>query len=440
MWRSDRAFGPPSGSPLDEPPRSDVTPNANEAIGSVGPNVPTAGDPSAQSGAEGGYGATHVLYPAWAPPLQAQAWAGWPAEWAVPSTATGTIGGLPQVGTDIVWTCIDRNATAVADMPPYMTRGPDLVRVPIPPYIENPQPEVYSHWGEFVRQIWWSYQAAGEVFIMATSRYSDTDYPRTFLMVAPFLITPEIIDGQRRYFIGSEDVTRDVLHIRYASWPGDARGHGPLEAAGARLLAVRSLMRYGSDLAVNGGIPWAVLKHKYKLGATQANEMRAQWVQAAHDRAGAPAVLDLDTDLQVLQVSPKDMALSEMQQFAEARIAVLLGVPPYMVGLPSGGDSMTYNTQEGVYVDHWRRTLKPGSGYLMAALSHWLTPGPVSIRLNAASYIRPGDTDRAAYYDTMVRLGVLTAADVARMEELPPPAAAAATQPPSSTATLEVVA
>jgi HK97 family phage portal protein len=342
------------------------------------------------------------------------------------------------VGTDIVWTCIDRNATAVADMPPYMTRNDDLVRMPTPPYIDNPQPEVYSHWGEFVRQIWWSYQAAGEVFIMATSRYSDTDYPRTFLMVAPFLITPEIIDGQRRYFIGSEDVTRDVLHIRYASWPGDARGHGPLEAAGARLLAVRSLMRYGSDLAVNGGIPWAVLKHKYKLGAAQANEMRSQWVQAAHDRAGAPAVLDLDTDLQVLQVSPRDMALSEMQQFAEARIAVLLGVPPFMVGLPSGGDSMTYNTQEGVYVDHWRRTLKPGSGYLMAALSDWLTPGHIEIRLNAASYIRPGDTDRATYYKTMVDLGVLTAADVARMEGLPPPAAAAASS--SNPATLEVVA
>ena len=37
-----------------------------------------------------------------------------------------------------------------------------------------------------------------------------------------------------------------------------------------------------------------------------------------------------------VQVNPKDMALLELSQYNEARIAVLLGVPPYLVGLPAG--------------------------------------------------------------------------------------------------------
>ena len=331
---STRALGPPD--PLDLPPRSTAEPNLNDPVGSVGPDVPLPLDPSSQptDGVGGGYGAQHVIYPGLTPPPEAMAWAGWPSEWAVPWDNGGTLGGL--VGTDIVWTCVDKNATAVASMPAAAIDGNGIPLAQQPTWLLNPQPEVYATWAEFVRQIWWCYQLTGEVFIGATSRYLDSGYPRTFAMLAPWLVNAEIVDGVRRVTINGEDTTGDVLHIRYVSWPGDARGHGPLEAAGDRLLAVKVLMRYGADLAANGGIPWAVLKHKYKLQEGQATELKAQWIAAAHSRMGAPAVLDSDTELQQLQTTPKDMSLSEMQQFAESRIAVILGLPPFLVGLAVG--------------------------------------------------------------------------------------------------------
>jgi HK97 family phage portal protein len=412
----ERTIGPP-GDPLSLPPRSEVEPNANPPVGSVGPNVPVAGDPAAQEAASGGYGAQHVLYPASWPPLEAQAWAGWPSEWAVPNDqGGGLLGGL--VGTDIVWACLDKNGSAIASMPP--TASKDGIRLADQPaWLSNPQPEVYSHWAEFMRQTWWAYQSIGEVFIAATSRYLDSGYPRTFCMINPWFVSVDLVDGVRRYSIGGEDVTGDILHIRYASWPGDVRGHGPLEAAKERLLAAKVLMRYGSDLAANGGIPWAVLRHKFKLGAVQAEELRMQWVKAAHSRMGAPAVLDNDTELQQLQTTPKDMALSELQQFAEARLAVLLGVPPFLVGLPSGGDSLTYANVSMIYDAHWRETLRPHSAYIMGALSAWALPGRTAVELDAEAYIRPAPVDRATYYKVMVEIGAMTPDEVRQAERLP---------------------
>ena len=412
---SERALGPPD--PLDVSPRVDVQPNDNPPVGSVGPNVPTAGDPSAQDLASGGFGAQHAIYPGLTPPPEAMAWAGWPSEWAVPWDGAAGLGGL--VSTDIVWACVDKNATAVASMPTSATDGAGVLLAQQPTWMVNPQSEVYTHWDEFMRQIWWSYQLTGEVFIAATSRFLDSGYPRTFCMLAPWLVTPEIVGGVRKVFIGGDDVTADVLHIRYASWPGDARGHGPLEAARERLLAVKVLMKYGADLAANGGIPWAVLKHKFKLGDGQAQAMKAQWIAAARSRMGAPAVLDNDTDLQQLQTTPKDMALSEMQQFAEARIAVLLGIPPFLVGLPSGADSLTYANVSTIYDSHWRQTLRPHSKYLMGALSAWALPGRTSVDLDADEYIQPAPLDRANAYKILVEIGAMTPDEVRAAERLP---------------------
>lgn len=400
---SVRTLGPPD--PQSLPPRSDVTPNDNDPVGTVGP-APTADN--------AGFGAQHVMYPAADAPLEASAWAGWPVEWATPNT-NSSMGGRWTGDADIVWTCIDLNARIVADMPAFITR--DLQRLPALPWVANPQPEVYSHWGEFIRQVWWSYQAIGEAFIVATSRYAD-GYPRTFMMMDPAYVNVDMVDGVRRYAIGTEDATEDMLHIRYMSWPGDCHGHGPLEAAGERRLAAKTFMRFGTELAQNGGVPWAVLKSKYRLGSAQANALKAQWIASARNRFGAPAIIDSDMSLDVLQVPPKDMALADLQKFAEARIATMLGVPAYLVSLPSGADAMTYSNVVSLFDYHWRATLRPGSSFIDKAISWWALPSGTQLELDPSHYIEPGPTERASYYQTMVAMGAMTIPEVRKAERL----------------------
>jgi len=365
-----------------------------------------------------GVGAQHVLYPASDPPLEASAWAGWPAEWATPNTnSLGMMG--PAGDLDLVWAAIDLNARIAADMPVGITRG----NVPQPPasWIPNPQPELYSHWGEFFKQAWWSYQAIGETFIVATSRFAD-GFPRTFMCVNPMFVTVELDPetGLRRYWIGGESATEDILHIRYTSVNGDAHGHGPLEVAGARVTAARVFMRYSSDLARNGGVPWAVLKHKYRLHPQQAEAMKAQWIAAARNRFGAPAILDSDADLQVLQVPPKDMALSELSQATDARLAALLGVPAVLLNIPMDSGSLLYQNLESLYSAHWRITLRPMSRFITRAISGWALPAGNELEIDPESYIRADATARANYYTLMINAGIMTPDEARNLERLPP--------------------
>ena len=412
LWlpQTRTALGPPP-DPQSLPPRSDMTPNANPPVGTVGP-APTADN--------AGVGAQHVMYPADYPPLEASAWAGWPSEWATPNTwSQGRAQWVSEL--DIVFACIDLNARIVADMPVFVTKG--MQRKTSPPWVANPQPERYSHWGEFMRQVWWAYQAIGEAFILCTSRYED-GYPRTFMMMDPAYVAVDTVTptadnlSGRTYSIGGQDATADILHIRYASWPSDAHGHGPLEVAGDRILAAKTFTRYASDLARNGGIPWAVLKHKYRLGAEQAQRVKAQWIKSARERMGAPAILDNDMDLQVLQVLPKDMALSDLQKFTEARIAMMLGVPAFLVSLPSGADTMTYSNVTALFDYHWRATLRPGSRYITKALSAWLLPSGTELELDPTSYVQPTPTERVTYYQGMVSMGAMTADEVRASERM----------------------
>jgi HK97 family phage portal protein len=367
---------------------------------------------SAQEGAAGGFGATHVIYPADQPPFTPMPWAGWPSEWAVPSWESGvSVGAL----LDVVFTAVDRNASAFASMPPSAIKGGRRLAEQ-PTWTRNPQPELYASWHEFAAQLWWAFQVVGEAVVIATSRF-ENGWPRTFMVAQPWLVSIDIVDGQRAYSVGGEDITADVCHIRYVSTSGDAHGHSPLESAAGRVLSIRALQRYATDLASQGGVPWGVLKSKFRLTEAQAQGMRMQWVTAARDRLGAPAVLDSETDLQVTQIQPKDMQLVELQHSAEARLSVLLGVPPYMLALPTNAGSMTYTNATLMYQEHygWLRTKLAQIG---GALSGWCLPWGTELEFDAERYVQPPATERAGYFSTMFGIVDETGARAMTVDEI----------------------
>jgi HK97 family phage portal protein len=201
--------------------------------------------------------------------------------------------------------------------------------------------------------------------------------------------------GQRFYSIGDSDVTGNLLHIRYQGSVDDAHGHGPLEAGQYRMVAAQTLARYGASLAANGGIPSSILKHPETLAPEQSALLQQQWIEARMNTLGMPAVLSGGIEWEATQMNPTDMALLDLEQFHESRIALLLGVPPFLVGLPSGGDSMTYSNVNSVFDFHWRAHLRPRAQIVMDALSGWLLPRQTRVELNRDSYVQPEPLQRA---------------------------------------------
>jgi HK97 family phage portal protein len=297
---------------------------------------------------------------------------------------------------------------------------------------------VYNAWTDFAKELFWCYQAVGEVFLLDTARFADTGYPMRYFMLNPAFVNIDRVNGRPVYTLAGNDITADVLHIKYASWPGDLHGHGPLEAAGARLLAAEVLTRYATELAARGGIPWAVLKYPRRASRTQMAQMQLDWLNARRSAMGAPAVLADGVELEVVSNSPKDMALAEMSRFNDSRICVMLGVPPFLMALPSG-DSMTYSNVSSLFDYHWRAGLRPKAADVTANLSGWLLPRGTTLELDRDEYVRPGELERAQTYEILTRIGAMTADDVRREERIGPPLnAPAPVTAPASTA-VEVV-
>lgn len=396
------------------PPR-DNPPNGNEP-GAVGSYGPISVGPDASEG----FGNTHVLYPAASPPLEAQAWSGWPVGWAAPWTPTaGSWSGQFNKTLDLVFACLDLNSSVLATMPPYVVKD-EQRQQPGPLWLENPEPLIYNSWTDFAKELFWCYQAVGEVFVLVTARYADTNYPMRYFVLNPAFVDIDRVNGVPVYTLAGNDITNDVLHIKYSSWPGDLHGHGPLEAAGARLLAAEVLTRYSTELAARGGIPWAVIKYPRRASRKQMQQMQADWLEARRSALGAPAVMADGAELEVVANSPKDMALSEMSRFNDSRICVLLGVPPFLMALPAG-DSMTYSNVSSIFDYHWRAGLRPKAADVTANLSGWLLPRGSTLELDRDEYVRPGELERAQTYEILTRIGAITADDVRREERIGPP-------------------
>lgn len=345
-------------------------------------------------------------------------WSGWPEGWSTPDWNT-------QVGMnkliDTAWSCLDLNASVLASMPVYRMQS-GQIGTPLS-WMSNPDPSIYTSWQEFAKQLFWDYQM-GEAFVLPMTVGSD-GYPSRFRVVPPWLVNVEMRGGQRQYLLGSADVTEDILHIRYQSTTADAHGHGPLEAAGARMTAAGMLQRYANKIAETGGTPMYWMEIDRRLNQSEAEDLLNRWVESRTRRAGEPALVSGGAKLsQASSMSARDMTLLELAQFNESRIAVALGVPPFLAGLPSGGDSMTYANTSQLFDFHDRSSLRPKATAVMTALSGWCLPRGSAAELNRDEYTRPGIKERAESYQILIGAGVMTAEEARTMERLNGPAPA----------------
>lgn len=396
---------PPNGVPPgDNPPPTTANPPGDYAPISVGPDASDGFGNSHVANLAGGFG-----------PVDAQAWSGWPDGWATPlwgSAGAGMVGGLGQ-RVDVVFACLDLNASILSTMPPYIVKGGELQADQS--WMTNPEPEVYVSWAAFAKEVFWCFRGVGEVFVYALDRFAN-GYPSRFMMLNPAMVSVDRIAGAVEYRVAGVPVdSADVLHIKYASWPGDERGHGPLEVAGARLAQVAALTKYATGLAASGGLPPAVLKYPRRVNRRQIREIQTDWLNARVTGMGLPAILADGVELQEIGSQLADTALAELAKFSEARIANLLGVPPFLLGLPSA-DAGTYVNSTNVFDFHWRAYLRPEAFTVSKALSGWLLPRSTEVELDRDEYVRPSFAERTQGYSVLISAGVLDPDEVRTIE------------------------
>ena len=169
---------------------------------------------------------------------------------------------------------------------------------------------------------------------------------------------------------------RAVLHLKLFHPDNDHYGLSPLEAAATAIDLHNTAAAWNKALLDNSARPSGALVYTAATAtsppsSTSASSpnLRTGFQGAAN--AGRPLLLEGGLDWKSMSLSPKDMDFIEARHVAAREIALALGVPPMLLGIP--GDNTYSNMAEAQRI-FWRQTVLPLVNRVATALSNWLAP------------------------------------------------------------------
>ena len=193
---------------------------------------------------------------------------------------------------------------------------------------------------------------------------------------------PEAFDytaAGRTVRIGGDavDGVRAMLHVKLFHPTSDHYGLSPLEAAASAIDLHNTASRWNKALLDNSARPSGAIVYTARDGNLTGeqierlkSELEAGFQGSAN--AGRPLLLEGGLDWKAMSLSPKDMDFIEARHVAAREIALALGVPPMLLGIP--GDN-TYANLAEAQRSFWRQTVLPLVERIASQLSLWLSPG-----------------------------------------------------------------
>ncbi len=173
---------------------------------------------------------------------------------------------------------------------------------------------------------------------------------------------------------------RSVLHMRLFHPANDHYGMSPIEAAATAIDIHNAASQWNKALLDNSARPSGAMVYaasEGRMSAEQFERLKAELEESytGAKQAGRPLLLEGGLDWKPLGLSPKDMDFIEAKNAAAREIALALGVPPMLLGIP--GDN-TYSNYQEAQRAFWRQTVLPLVHRTAKALSNWLAPAFVS--------------------------------------------------------------
>jgi HK97 family phage portal protein len=169
---------------------------------------------------------------------------------------------------------------------------------------------------------------------------------------------------------------RPILHLKLFHPINDHYGMSPIEAAATAIDIHNTASGWNKALLDNSARPSGALVYAASNGQMtedQFTRLKGELetnFQGAR-QAGRPLLLEGGLDWKPLSLTPKDMDFIEAKNVAAREIALAIGVPPMLLGIP--GDN-TYSNYQEAQRAFWRQTVLPLVNRTARALSSWLAP------------------------------------------------------------------
>ena len=178
-------------------------------------------------------------------------------------------------------------------------------------------------------------------------------------------------------FRADPDGPRPILHLKTFHPLDDHYGLSPLEAAQTALDVHNQASAWTKALLDNSARPSGALVYRADTAQNLTDEQFERLKKELEEgfqgaaNAGRPLLLEGGLDWKAMGYSPKDMDFVEAKREAAREIALALGVPPMLLGIP--GDA-TYANYAEANRAFWRLTVLPLVARTAAALEAWLAP------------------------------------------------------------------
>ncbi len=269
---------------------------------------------------------------------------------------------------ELIFACVSKTAATASFVRLEVKRDTDdatLDKHPLRALIAHPNPfmDEYDFWYSVV-----IFQK------LAGGAYFEKERDRGGRVIALWPLRPDWVRpvqsqsafiGGYEYAVPGEPVVRmrveDVLDFKLFDPLNMYRGFPPAAVAGRVGDVDNATTDYLKLFMEQGGTPPGLLKTKSVLQPQHIAETRARWVEryGGTKNWAAPAILDQDLEYQAIGSSFKDMGFEVLDARSEARICMVLDVPPIIVGAKVGLDRATYSNYAEARQAWWEDSLTP---------------------------------------------------------------------------------
>lgn len=294
---------------------------------------------------------------------------------------------------------------------------------------ESPNPEMAP--GQFFETLMVHLNLWGNVYLEKV-RGSFAGAPRVVELwpIEPSKVNPvRNAAGEKRFEIeGGKTLGPDkILHIAGLGYDG-LKGLSPIAVAREELGVAVARQGWQAGFYRRGANMGGVINRPVDAPvwtADAADRFKADWSRVwsggnALEAGGTPVLQDGMTFQQV-GMPLRDQQFIEQGQFTAGQIANLFRVPPSMIGAPTG-DTLTYGNREQDAIQFVTFSLLPWMTRITEGL--WRDNDLFSSRQFYPEFLPEallkGDSaERAQFYTALKQLGVLSANDIAEMENRP---------------------
>jgi HK97 family phage portal protein len=209
-----------------------------------------------------------------------------------------------------------------------------------------------------------------------------------------------------------------MFHVGIDKRSGELRGRGLIPTMSASISSALAADAYAGRYFTDSGMPSGVITDsRPNLTQAQATELKAAWL-AAVNGAPAPVVVPASTTFQPLAADADKAQLVQARQWDAQTVAMMLGVPPFLLGIES--QRHTYTNAETEFGRFITTTIMRLLTPLEQQLTLQCLPRGNTAEFFTQALLRPDTLTRSQAAVTLYGADIITLEEARALSGFPP--------------------